>query len=66
MPEIDIFKLSFHTFAAIHFTYGCYYDWYYVQVPGQDHIMGIEYAGKLKFLTFWDAVRIYLIKLYFL
>lgn len=56
MQDINIRKVSFHAFGAIHFAYGCYYDWNYVKVPTQDNIMGIQYAGKLKFLTFWDAV----------
>lgn len=60
MQEIDMFKISFHIFATIHFSYGCYYDWNYVKVPTKDHIMGLDFAGKLKFLTYWDAVSIFL------
>lgn len=51
-----------HFLAAAHFWFGCYYDWNYVIIP--KHITKIEdtsvLSGKLKFLTYWNAVSIYL------
>ncbi|CAH0564640.1 unnamed protein product [Brassicogethes aeneus] len=51
-------KTVFHLFAALHFWLGCYYDWNYVKVPRDVHNMGesFGFSGKLKFLTFWDAL----------
>lgn len=47
-----------HLVAAVHFWYGCYYDWYHVNVPIEVSRMGADFgkSGKLKFLTYWDAV----------
>lgn len=47
-----------HFLAATHFWYGCYYDWYYVKIPRESHNMGesFGFSGKLKFLTYWNAV----------
>lgn len=47
-----------HLVAAAHFWYGCYYDWYHVNVPTEVSRMGETFgrSGKLKFLTYWDAV----------
>lgn len=49
-----------HFLAAAHFWFGCLYDWHYVKVPSSVHQMGESFgkSGKLKFLTFWDAVSI--------
>lgn len=49
-----------HFFAAAHFWFGCYYDWNYVKIPSEASRMGESFgnSGKLKFLTFWDAVSI--------
>lgn len=51
-------KTLCHLFAALHFWFGCYYDWNYVKIPSDVHRMGSSFgkSGKLKFLTFWDAV----------
>lgn len=49
-------KGVFHLIGSISFAFGCYYDWNYVNVPRNVHQMGVNFAGKLKFLTFWDAV----------
>ncbi|CAH1180292.1 unnamed protein product [Phaedon cochleariae] len=48
----------FHFIAAVHFWYGCYYDWNYVIIPANVHRMGqsFGFSGKLKFLTYWDAI----------
>ncbi|XP_018570335.1 androgen-induced gene 1 protein-like isoform X1 [Anoplophora glabripennis] len=47
-----------HFFATVHFWIGCYYDWNYVKVPAEVSRMGesFGFSGKLKFLTFWDAL----------
>ncbi|XP_018327982.1 androgen-induced gene 1 protein-like isoform X2 [Agrilus planipennis] len=45
-----------HFLAFVHFGFGCFYDWMFVNVPVQVHPMGSAYGGKLKFLTFWDAL----------
>lgn len=47
-----------HLVAALHFWYGCYYDWCHVNVPTEVSRMGESFgsSGKLKFLTYWDAV----------
>ncbi|EFA08684.2 androgen-induced gene 1 protein isoform X1 [Tribolium castaneum] len=47
-----------HGLAAVHFWFGCYYDWNYVQIPTEVHRMGDSFgkSGKLKFLTYWDAL----------
>lgn len=49
-----------HLVAAVHFWFGCYYDWFYVEVPSDIHRMGSSFgkSKKLKFLTYWDAVII--------
>jgi hypothetical protein len=51
-------KTLCHLFAALHFWFGCYYDWNYVKIPSDVHRMGSSFgkSGKLKFLTFWDAL----------
>ncbi|KAF5270682.1 hypothetical protein FQA39_LY01420 [Lamprigera yunnana] len=47
-----------HFIQATHFWFGCYYDWYYVNVPAEVHPMGSTYGAtkKLKFLTYWNAL----------
>jgi hypothetical protein len=57
--ELAVFKAMrtiMHLVAMVQFGYGCYFDWYYVNVPPTVHSMGFNFGGKLKFLTFWDAV----------
>lgn len=54
----DNSKTLIHLFSVVMFGFACYYDWNYVKIPKSVHRMGIDYAGKLKFLTFWDAVSI--------
>ncbi|RZC33098.1 androgen-induced gene 1 protein-like [Asbolus verrucosus] len=51
-------KTLCHSVAALHFWFGCYYDWNYVEIPSEVHKMGSSFgkSGKLKFLTFWDAI----------
>lgn len=47
-----------HAIFAVHFWFGCYYDWFYVRIPESEHNIGFSFGKteKLKFLTFWDAV----------
>lgn len=47
-----------HLFAALHFWFGCYYDWNYVIIPKEFHRMEEVFilSSKLKFLTYWNAV----------
>lgn len=45
-----------HVLGALLFTFGCYYDWNYVVVPKTVVPIMSAYGGKLKFLTYWDAV----------
>ncbi|KAK4874137.1 hypothetical protein RN001_013497 [Aquatica leii] len=54
MPFVPLLHIA----QAIHFWFGCYYDWYYVNVPVEVHSMGVTYGAtkKLKFLTFWNAL----------
>lgn len=47
-----------HLFAAIQFGYSVYYDFNYVNPPS---LSSPQCCGKWKYLTFWDAVRSYLI-----
>ncbi|XP_019869344.1 androgen-induced gene 1 protein [Aethina tumida] len=47
-----------HGLATIHFWFGCYYDWANVNIPKEVHNRGEkwDYSGKLKYLTYWDAL----------
>ncbi|XP_050309181.1 androgen-dependent TFPI-regulating protein-like [Anthonomus grandis grandis] len=47
-----------HLVIAAHFWYGCYYDWFYVNIPKEIHDSGDSSFNtkKLKFLTYWDAI----------
>lgn len=53
-------RTTLHFLAALHFWFGCYYDWNYVNIPADVHRIGVSFGNtkKLKFLTFWDAVCI--------
>ncbi|XP_045475922.1 androgen-induced gene 1 protein-like isoform X1 [Harmonia axyridis] len=48
-----------HAVFAVHFWFGCYYDWVHVRIPKNEH-MGMAFSfgntEKLKFLTFWNAL----------
>lgn len=55
---MTLLKTLFHLTGAITFAFGSYYDWYFVVIPPSVHRMGINFCGKLKFLTYWDAVSI--------
>ncbi|KAJ8953587.1 hypothetical protein NQ318_003009 [Aromia moschata] len=47
-----------HFVVAVHYWFGCYYDWNYVKIPPEVSRMGesFGFSGKLKFLTYWDAL----------
>lgn len=49
-------KLIFHLVAAVHFFYGCYYDFVYVKFP-VTKTSPTPFGGKFKYLTYLDAVR---------
>lgn len=55
--EIDMWKALFHLIGAIQFSYGCYYDFMYVRLPSTSTIV-TPYGGKLKYLTYLNAVSI--------
>lgn len=49
----------FHFIAIIQFGYAIYYDFVFVNVPGDAlKIKKTNYGGKFKFLTFIDAVKL--------
>lgn len=48
----------FHLCGVLIFGFGCYYDWNYVIIPKEATNMFGDFAWKLKFLTYWDAVRV--------
>lgn len=47
-------QILFHLLGALQFAYGCYYDHTYVRLPGTSGAG--SFGGKLKFLTFIDAI----------
>lgn len=48
-------KAFFHLIGALHFFYGCYYDYTYVRIPSTSSTV-TPFGGKFKYLTFLDAV----------
>lgn len=48
-------KLIFHLVAAVHFFYGCYYDFVYVKFP-VTKTSPTPFGGKFKYLTYLDAM----------
>lgn len=48
-------KILFHLIGALHFFYGCFYDYNYVIVPRTEK-SAPSYGGKFKYLTFLDAM----------
>ncbi|XP_047992345.1 androgen-induced gene 1 protein-like [Leguminivora glycinivorella] len=47
-------QIMFHLLGALQFAYGVYYDHTYVRLPGTSGAG--SFGGKLKFLTFIDAI----------
>ncbi|XP_063829533.1 androgen-induced gene 1 protein-like [Ostrinia nubilalis] len=48
-------KAIFHLVGALHFFYGCYYDYTYVRIPSTSSTV-TSFGGKFKYLTFLDAM----------
>lgn len=48
----------FHAAAFLAFGFAVYYDLVYTHIPIEIGRAHNAYAGKFKFLTFWDAVGI--------
>ena len=46
-----------HFLASVCFGYAIYYDVVLLKIPeSKKQSMGVEYAGRWKYLTFWNAV----------
>lgn len=54
----NIMRVLIHVIGCLQFSYSVYYDWNYVVIPLSASTMGSGYGGKLKFLTYWDAVSL--------
>lgn len=55
------FTVSFllHSTAVAYFGYAIYYDVVLLQVPeNRKKFLGVEFAGRWKYLTFWNAVSL--------
>lgn len=52
---VNALKL-FHLIGAVHFAFGCYYDYTYVIVPKHILRTHVPFGGKFKYLTFLNAV----------
>ncbi|VVD01178.1 androgen-induced gene 1 protein-like [Leptidea sinapis] len=50
-----MWKILFHLFGLLQFSYGCYYDFMYVQAPSS-LIRATPFGGKLKYLTYLNAM----------
>lgn len=48
-------KVLFHLIGALHFCYGCYYDFTFVRIPSTSTTV-TPFGGKLKYLTFINAM----------
>ncbi|CAG9788734.1 unnamed protein product [Diatraea saccharalis] len=48
-------RILFHLIGALHFCYGCYYDFIYVRIPSTSSTV-TPFGGKLKYLTFINAM----------
>lgn len=51
-----VIRALIHLLGCLQFSYSVYYDWNYVVIPISVSQMGSGYGGKLKFLTFWNAI----------
>lgn len=54
-----VMRALIHLIGCLQFSYSVYYDWNYVVIPISVSPMGSGYGGKLKFLTFWNAVSLF-------
>ncbi|CAH2215953.1 jg18168, partial [Pararge aegeria aegeria] len=48
-------RVLFHLLGAIQFSYGCYYDYTYVQIPSTSTTV-TTFGGKFKYLTYLNAM----------
>jgi hypothetical protein len=66
---MQLTRIFVHAVAALMFGYSVYYDWYFVHIPKELSPASSGFGGKFKYLTFWDAVRLFahivLISVYF-
>lgn len=56
-----ILSVSVHAVGAVHFIFGCYYDWVHVNIPPEVSPIFEAFGYKLKFLTYWNGVSYYLL-----
>lgn len=56
----SILRTLMHLIAAVHFWYGIYYFTFKVNIPETKHRMGNSFGGKFKYLTYLDAVFVYI------
>lgn len=49
-------RIIFHLGAATNFAYGIYYDLLELKVPDDYAKISIDFAGRWKYLTFWNMV----------
>ena len=49
-------QFLFHSIATGNFAFGIYYDIWILEVPAGVKRPDIEYAGRWKYLTFWNMV----------
>lgn len=54
----DNLLFGFHVISCMQFAFAVYYDYMYIAIPPNLIRMHINFGGKFKFLTFWDAVSI--------
>ncbi|XP_073992521.1 androgen-dependent TFPI-regulating protein-like isoform X2 [Rhodnius prolixus] len=51
-----ILSVSVHAVGAVHFIFGCYYDWVHVNIPPEVSPIFEAFGYKLKFLTYWNGL----------
>lgn len=51
-----ILRTIMHFILMADFSFGIYYDVTYVRIPPEMQRPGEEFGGKLKYLTFWNAI----------
>ena len=49
-------QFIFHLLAASNFGFGIYYDIWVLEFPAEYKAGMVEFAGRWKYLTFWDMV----------
>lgn len=56
---MQLTRIFVHVTAALMFGYSVYYDWNFVIIPPDVSPLSGGFGGKFKYLTFWDAVRLF-------